>query len=151
MNVYTISIRLVINPLAIKYITVYMPKFSFSVSFIVFPFTFVSSLVRPGLGSFPISFSTYPLSIINSTTFKFKWFPFFSYLTVNIHILVKFDRIIIPEIIISSIIFICRFILFIFLSRFESSIWNKQDMKMNFKYKNGLSLISNKKYQHFLL
>ena len=101
-----------------------MPELPFSMSFIVFPFPLISSIIRPCLGPIPIPFRANPLTVINSAAFKFKRFPFLSDLAIYIRILVEFDGIFVSEIIVTCTVLINGLILnLIFLSRFFICIY----------------------------
>ena len=55
-----------------------MPKYSFTVSLVLFPLTFILSTIWPDLLSMTVSFTSFPLAFIFCSIFKFKFSSFFA-------------------------------------------------------------------------
>jgi hypothetical protein len=72
MGVYSLTIRLVIQPFTFIFITICMKQGSSTGCFIFFPFSDIERTVTPFLLSFPISHSIEPLTIIISIFFHFN-------------------------------------------------------------------------------
>jgi len=67
MNVDTLSIRLIIDPVSLIYIPVDVGEFAEAMRPIVLPVAFITSPIRPDLLSVPVTESTDPLpSILGS-------------------------------------------------------------------------------------
>jgi hypothetical protein len=75
MSVNTVSVSLVILPLAIEYITVYVPELSLSMSLIVLPLTLVAGTIGPDLDTTAVSNRSAPLSFVDRTIFEFIFIP----------------------------------------------------------------------------
>lgn len=70
MNVDTISIRLIVDPVSLINIPIDVDELALSVSSVVFPVSFVTSPVWPDLFAEPISEATDPLAEEGRTSFK---------------------------------------------------------------------------------
>jgi hypothetical protein len=70
MNVDTVSIRLIVDPVSLINIPIDVDELALSVSSVVFPVSFVTSPVWPDLFAEPISEATDPLAEESRTSFK---------------------------------------------------------------------------------
>jgi hypothetical protein len=70
MNVDTVSIRLIVDPVSLINIPIDVDELALSVSSVVFPVSFVTSPVWPDLFAEPISEATDPLAEEGRTSFK---------------------------------------------------------------------------------
>jgi hypothetical protein len=70
MSIDTVTVGLIILPFSIKHITVNVPEFSYSMSFVILPLSFIPSTVWPDLDTPTMTDLTTPLSFINSSIFE---------------------------------------------------------------------------------
>lgn len=72
MNVDSVSISLVVLPLAFVDVSVGVPELSTTVRFILAPLSFVLGVVRPDLDSWSVPLVIEEVSFVNSSVFKGK-------------------------------------------------------------------------------
>ena len=70
MGVDAITVRFIVLPLAIEDIPINMPELAFAMSFIILPFAFIASAIRPHLDTATVPHVTSPLPVIYCTILK---------------------------------------------------------------------------------
>lgn len=68
MEIDTLTVSLIVNPVTIVEVAVYMPKLPAAIRLIVFEFTLVTSIIRPNLHTETFTIDTSPLSIVDDST-----------------------------------------------------------------------------------
>jgi hypothetical protein len=77
MSVDTITVCFVILPLAVKYVSVYMPEFPLAVSLVIDPLAFVPGTIWPDLDTDTVTYCTLPLTLIDGTILEFVFISLF--------------------------------------------------------------------------
>ena len=70
MDIHTVSVSFIIDPVSLVYISIYMNEFSMTVCAVVSPLALVASAVRPNLHTVAISEATDPLTLVSSARFE---------------------------------------------------------------------------------
>ena len=70
MNIDTVSVSFIIDPVSLVYISIYMNEFSMTVSTVISPLPLVTSTIRPNLYTIPVSESSNPLALICCACFE---------------------------------------------------------------------------------
>ena len=81
MNVNAIAVSLVIEPFALKHITVDVPEFAATTRFVQSPEAFVAGTIGPDLNSEPMLHVAEPLTFVYSSVFENDVSPLFDHLT----------------------------------------------------------------------
>ena len=70
MDVHSVAIRFVVDPVSLVYVAIDMDELSLAVRSVVFPITFVARAVRPDLFAKPVAEAANPLPEISSPRFE---------------------------------------------------------------------------------
>ena len=70
MNIDTVSVSFIIDPVSLVYISIYMNEFSMTMCAVVSPLALVASAVRPNLHTVAISEATDPLTLVSRARFE---------------------------------------------------------------------------------
>lgn len=73
----TISVGLIVFPLAVIDVTINVSKFTFAMSSIIFPLSLIFGSVRPLLFSIAVTETTDPFAIISGSSFESVGWTFF--------------------------------------------------------------------------
>ena len=67
MDIHTVSVSFIIDPVSLVYISIYMNEFSMTVCAVVSPLALIASTVRPNLHTIAVSETSNPLALVSRT------------------------------------------------------------------------------------
>jgi hypothetical protein len=67
VDIHTVSVSFIIDPISLVYISIYMNEFSMTVCAVISPLALIAGTVRPNLHTVAVSETSNPLALVSCT------------------------------------------------------------------------------------